>query len=255
MILMRILPGVLKELVKHVPTVLFETVEWSDLASELPKLSRRLLKKEGFKELFAAQEKFLRPHDIVLTEENITNIPAENDQWMACKILELFWLQLFSPHGIFLDLKTAHFATQKPILKWSPNSFWTKLSDDFKSGLINVYDGFYQNNESLYEIGLTEIGLISPSWSPEDKKKLGELFKAQFTSSPQEKMTFNLEEFRNSMMKTTEFLLQKKVKIRKDFLYLGIYLVNLYSTLESTGESLSVGESYLRVRAKFPSEA
>ena len=59
MIFMRILPGVLKELLKHVPTVLFEAVEWSVLASELPKLSRRIIQKEGYNELFELQSAFL----------------------------------------------------------------------------------------------------------------------------------------------------------------------------------------------------
>lgn len=247
MILTRFLPGVLKELVKHVPTVLFQTVEWSELASELPKLSRRVLKKEGFEEFFQSQNDFLKSSNISLTQESFSNPIA----WPASKILELFFAQLFSPHGVFLDLKPQHFELKDSFYRWAPTSFWTQLAPEFRKHLIDVYDGFFLDRDDLYESGLVGIGLMSPEWSQEDKEKLGDLFKGLFSASKTGEMTFKLDEFREAMMQTTNFLLKKKVKISKDFLYLGIYLVNLYSTLDATGESAKIKEIYEGVRSRF----
>jgi hypothetical protein len=77
---------------------------------------------------------------------------------------------------------------------------------------------------------------------------LANLFKDQFGASLGEEMMFDLEGFKNSLVKITDFLLQKKVKISTDFLFLGIYLVLLYSSLEASKEKLPVKQIYLNVR-------
>jgi hypothetical protein len=253
MIFMRILPGVLKELMKHVPTVLFQTVEWSDLASEFPKISRRVLTKEGYGSLFAEQMKFLRPLEIELTTEPLKSIPVQSshNKWAAQKWLQLFFAQLHSPHGLFLDLRTQNFAIDYPTMKWHPTGLWVKFSEDFRLGLSDVYDGFYNENPELFRKGLSRIGLLSFEWPDEDQSKLCELFKAQFGSSHDFVMGFDLDEFQKAMMMMANFLLKKKVKITKDFLYLGINLVTLYSTLEETQEKLPVKKIYLQMREQF----
>ncbi len=53
------------------------------------------------------------------------------------------------------------------------------------------------------------------------------------------------------MIKMSDFFLTKKVQVSKDFLYLGIYLVTLYSTLDEWGEEHMVKKIYLDVRDKL----
>ena len=253
---MRILPGVLKELVKHVPAVLFQTVEWSELASEFPKISRRMISKDGYAGLFASQMSFLRPLEIELTTDPLKQIPVplEHNQWIAQKWLHLYFAQLLSPHGLFLDLRSHHFAAEYPILRWHPSGLWVSFSEDFRLGLLNVYDGFYLDNPELFKRGLSQIGLLSIDWPLEDQQKICELFKAQFGSVKEVDMKFDLDEFRQAMMKLADFLLQKEVTITKDFLYLGINLVTLYSALEETKEALPVKKIYLAVRDQYRSQ-
>jgi hypothetical protein len=251
MILMRILPGVLKELSKHVPTVLFQTVEWSELASELPKISRRIIQKEGHEELFHVQKTLLDPYNIVLTNEGMKgNLPKE--KWVGEKILTLYFTQVFSPDGLFLDLRSQNFEVQGSDLRWNPNSFWTKFSDEFRQGLIKVYKGFYLDNDDIYYEGLEGIGLLKKDFSPEDKKELGSLFRQHFGGESEQ--TFNLEKFNQSIISMSNFMLNKKVTISKDFLYLGIYLVTMYSTLEELGGTYPVKQIYLDVRGRFSSK-
>jgi hypothetical protein len=251
MFLMRILPGVLKELLKHVPTVLFDAVEWSELASEVPKLTKKLMQKEGFVELFKEQKTFLSPLNVELVETELKNETLSVNKDVAKRWLTLYFAQLFSPHGVFLDLRSHNFSNHNEILRWHPTGLWHKFSEPFRKGLINIYDGFYLGNEELYHQGLIELGLADVNWSAEDKAKLANLFKEQFGASLGEEMSFDLEGFRNSLVKITDFLLQKKVKISTDFLYLGIYLVLLYSSLEKSKEKLPVKQIYLDVRNKL----
>ena len=90
MILMRILPGVLKELSRHIPTVLFQTVEWADLASELPKISKRMLQKEGFDELYQTNKELLQPYSVELTTHATHVREFANKKWIGEKILTLY---------------------------------------------------------------------------------------------------------------------------------------------------------------------
>jgi hypothetical protein len=251
MILMRILPGVLKELSKHVPAVLFQTVEWGELANELPRISRRMIQKEGYEDLFTANKSLLHPYNIVLSDAPVTQTKLKSDKWVGEKLLTLYFTQLFSSDGIFLDLRSNHFDNQSPELRWHPSGLWTRFSETFRMGLLDVYEGFYLENDDLYYVGLEKIGLLRPEFSPADKKLLGDLFREQFGKALDEDMQFDLEHFKTSIIRMSDFMLKRKVHISKDFLYLGIYLVTLYSTLEETKAKLPVKQIYLEVRGRF----
>lgn len=247
---MRILPGVLKELLKHVPTVLFQVVDWNELVSELPKLSRRMLQKEGYEDLLGLQRDALAAEDIVLTHEPLDQMNYTPDKKSAIRCLTLYFEQLYSPDGLFLDLRSHHFIAKDEELWWHPSGLWTQFSEEFRQGLLNVYEGFYLEKEELYQRGLISIGLLNPDWSQEDRQKLADLFKAQFGEARTSEMKFELDHLRDAIMKMTDFLMEKKVKITKDFLYLGIYLVTLYSHLELSGHKLPVKDIYLKVKNK-----
>lgn len=251
MILMRILPGVLKELMKHVPTVLFEVVEWKNLALELPKLSRRIIQKEGFVELFDLQGAFLAPLGIQLVPELPESSEPMNSQVYAEKILGLYFAQLFSPHGLFLDLGPSHFHFQDGQLIFKPSGVWTKFHADFSLGLKEIYDGFYFEDEALFHQGLLKSGLTSSTWPESDRLQLASLFKSHFGASLTSEMSFDLEVFKESFLKVADFMLAKKVQISTDFLYLGIALVTLYSSLEKTKAKVNVKKAYLEVRQQL----
>jgi hypothetical protein len=252
MFFMRILPAVLKELVTHVPTVLFEVTDWHELASELPKLSRKIIKKEGYGSLLHLQKSYLKPAHIQLVEKLDSHLPDRLSKSQGEQFLALYFSQLFSPHGIFLDLRKNHFALGNDTeLQWHPPALWVRFGETFREGLLDIYNGFYFQDDALYYKGLVKAGLMSTEWSMEDRQKLGELFKGQFGSSLTSEMRFTLEGFKSSMMTIADFWLEKKVKISKDFLYLGIYLVTLYSALEDVEEPLAVRDIYLQVQDRF----
>lgn len=254
MILMKILPGVLKELSKHVPAVLFQTVEWSELASELPVISRRMLQKEGYEDLYEANKELLDPYSVILTDKLHKNSNLVHNKAAGEKLLTLYFAQLFSPHGLFLDLRESHFTADDDNLYWNPSSFWTVFNEEFRQGLLKVYEGFYLENDNLYHQGLTQIGLLKETFTVDEKKQLGDLFRGQFGEALTSEMKFNLAHFNDSIIKMSDFMLSKKVNISKDFLYLGIYLVTLYSALEEVNTPLPVKKIYLNVRGRFDSK-
>lgn len=254
MIFMRILPGVLKELLKHVPTVLFEAVEWSVLASELPKLSRRIIQKEGYAELFDLQGAFLAPFNVKVVNhvDKMSNIQGQ--KIVAEKILSLYFAQLFSPHGLFLDLSPGHFELKENELFFRPSAIWTKFNPEFSHGLQQIYDGFYFADEELFHQGLLNSGLTSNKWPESDRQKLAELFRSHFGASLTSEMSFDLGSFKESFLKVADFMLVKKVTISTDFLYLGIALVTMYSSLEKSGAKVNVKYVYLKVKEQLKSK-
>lgn len=244
---MRILPGVLKELMKHVPTVLFQTVEWSSIMSEVPVISRRMLQKEGYAELADLQKEFLKDLPVCIRHESLEGSSMKPGDGKT--ILALYFHQLFSPHGVFLDLRSCHFKHEDELL-WHPGALWTKFSPSFREGLLEVYEGFYLEKDDLYKKGLTKIGLLDPQWPAEDQKTIMDIFRKHFGAAQTGEVEFKLENLKDGIVSMAQFLLEKKTRITTDFLYLGIYLVTMYGTLEETGEALPVKEIYLSSRAQ-----
>ncbi len=247
---MRILPGVLKELMKHVPTVLFQAVEWSEIMSEVPVISRRMLQKEGYTELADLQKELLKDIPVSIRHEDVSGPVLKPGDGKT--ILALYFRQLFSPHGVFLDLRSLHFNHEADHLLWNPGSLWTKFSPEFQEGLIHVYDGFYLGQDDVYRKGLKMIGLLDPHWPLEDQEKIMAIFRKHFGSAQTENVQFKSENLQAGIIGMAQFLLEKKARIKKDFLYLGIYLVTMYATLEETKESLPVKEIYLSSRIQRP---
>ncbi len=152
---------------------------------------------------------------------------------------------------MFIDLRPPHFGVERETLLWHPTAFWARLGDSFREGLIKVYDGFYLGNDELYYQGLEDIGLLKQEFSFEDKKELGDLFRHHFGGARHEEMSFELENFRSSIISMSNFILNKRVQISKDFLYLGIYLVTMYAVLEEIGGTYPVKDIYLTVKKSF----
>ena len=232
---------------KHVPTVLFEVVDWNELASELPKLSKRLLQKEGYESMRDAQSEFLAPLNVSLEDISVAaSIPKE--KWVAEKLISIYFAQIFSPHGLFLDLKLANFKTVEGHTYWNPSALWVKFDENFALGMQEIYDGFYLENDETFRQGLKRTGLLSDSWPMADQNELTNLFKSHFGASVHDAITFDVETFKESISNISEFMLKRKVKITKDFLYLGIYLVSLYSSLESIPTPIKVRDLYLEMK-------
>lgn len=240
--LMSWLPRALKELITHVPTLLFEVVSWTELSKDISILSQRLLTGSGAAELRQKLAQSL-PKSLNFTS---SATPLQSEPKLGETILELYFRQLQSPDGMFLDLRLRHFAGGPDTYQWNPNSMWASFSPSFREALGKLYDGFYFGDDQIFHEGLIETGLISQEWSETDQLEMKRLFKAHFGSAIDQPMTFQLSTFQASFQNVFSFLLKKKVKLSTDFLILGVMLVTLYLSLEELGGAYPVADIYRR---------
>ena len=252
MLFLNFLPDVLKELIKHVPSLMFEIVDWKDLARELSKVTPRLLKKEGYSDFFARQQAFLSAIGVnLIISTSSKEIPTTSDQATGEVILRTYFSQLYSPHGLFIDLRLQHFYNGPDGVTMKPSSLWVTFKDEFRNGLIKMYQGFYYENDTKLEEGLIETGLLKAEWPTGKKDELKSILKNHFAQSLDEGMVFELEHFKNSFVKIANFLINNKVIISHDFIYLGIYLISLYLGLQTIKAPLPVSRIFKEIDAKF----
>ncbi len=242
MSLMSWLPKALKELITHVPTLLFEVVSWTELSKDISSLSHRLLTGSGAAELRQKLAKKL-PNSLKLTSQAHELNPSHQ---LGETILELYFRQLQSTEGMFLDLRLRHFSGTEGNYLWNPNSMWASFSPSFRQALHKLYDGFYLGSDQVFHDGLVETGLISQDWSVEDQLEMKRLFKGHFGSAIDQPMEFHLATFQDSFQNVFDFLMKKKVKLSTDFLILGVMLVTLYLSLEELGGNYPVADIYNR---------
>lgn len=240
MSIMSWLPSALKDLLSHVPTLLFEVVAWKELTKDISTLSGRLLTGAGAEDLRKKISQHL-PNTLCFTSKSPSPTLSKD---VGETILELYFRQLHFKDGMFLDLRAKNFSQQGELFTWNPNSMWSSFSSSFISALEKLYDGFYFGDDNLFHQGLIETGLISENWSIEDQDEMKKLFKAHFGSAINAPMEFKLERFQESFQNVFKFLMLKKVKLSTDFLILGVMLVTLYLSLEEIGGSYQVADIY-----------
>lgn len=238
------LPGRLKDLLQHVPTLLFEVVPWSALWKEAGVLSRRLLSGEGAEAARHELSAYL-PAGVRLSDSPVgTPHKAQERQLLGERILVVYFAQMRHPGPVFLDLRLTGFGLQGDELAWDPGRLWGRFSDPFRQGLTLLYRGFYQHDEALLQEGLLRTGLVRSDWTPAERERMAQLMKENFGASIQGPMRFELQAFQRSFQKVFQLLLEKKVQLSTDFVLLGIMLVTLYSALEELGGEFHVARAY-----------
>ena len=246
MSLIHFLPGVLKEVLKHVPKLAFDAADWGSLMRDLPRVSARLFTEEGVEDLKQVQGRKLARYISFSREE------AERKTSSLTKrsegILRYYFAQLFCEEGVFLDLREHHFTHSPGGLIFKPNGLWHPFSASFRSGLEKLYDGFYSKNDVLFEEGLMLTGLLNPQWPQEIKNELKALFKSHFGDSLEMPVRLTLDSLQESMMNLFKFLIREKVRLSSEFMLFGVMLVSLYLALESDPDPLPVKKIFEEVR-------
>lgn len=232
-------PKIFKEILGNLPTIIFKSVDIKEILIEAAPFvlgfAKGELAAENKEKLCAAL-----PEMIHLTKESSLGDPCLD----GSLILELYFNQFLNPEGLVLDIRSKYFSRSEKSLNWSPNNTWYKFKDEFRLGLINLYTGFYTDNQSLYSKGLNELGL-STNLTDEKENELKSLFNNHFGNT-QTAVSFDTEAFNNSFSNLFSFFIENKVKIKTDFIFLGIYLVTLYQTMEEIGGSYNVEEIFLK---------
>ena len=248
MVFLNFLPDAVKELLKHVPTLMLDLVDWKDLAREIPVITAKIVKREGFTDFFAKQNPFLNQagvNTVISTSTGQIQAPAIKSTGEF--ILTTYFAQLYSPHGLFLDLRMSNIFQGPEGHALKPGPLWVTFNETFRTGLIRMYQGFYYQDDVRLEEGLIETGLLKPEWDQSKKDELKTILKKHFANSLDEDMRFEIQAFQNSFLKIAAFLAENKVKIPHDFMYLGIYLISMYLALQTIPDALPVSRIFRQV--------
>lgn len=241
MISKKLLPAFFKEVITHIPTLALKSVDWKGLLRELGPVLIRL----GKDDLESDKIDILK-NEIPL-EINFANHNQEiENQEFYQKVLELYFAQLKNPNGLVLDIRQKYFSFKNSQLTWSPNNVWFKFDNNFRSNLVKIYQGFYYEDDDLFRSGLKDIGLAK-NLNGDKTKELENLFKRHFGAGGSEPIHFKLAEFQESFYHMFKFFVDNKIELKSDFMFLGIYLVTLYMTLENADEKLDVKKCFLNV--------
>lgn len=221
------IPPFFKEIFQHLPKSLSDLISIREMLVELTTLSNRMLTKKSLSEV-KSELKTILNNDIELVDDLPNGKLSIQD---GEKILRLYFLQMMKAKRMLLDLRPKHFSGSNGKFFWDPNGLWGELDSDFAEGIRLVYKGYYQNDDKLFIEGLEKSRLVKADWSIEKKNEVAGVFKTHFSNGRDEKVAFTMEGFQKSFTEIFKTLVKNKIKLDKNFLYLGIMLVTLYVSL------------------------
>ena len=233
-------PPFFKEIFQHLPNSLSDLISWREMLGEITSLSNKMLTKKGVSETKAELMPLLGSGIEFVEELPNKSLAAPNGE----RILRVYFLQIMKSKKMFLDLRPKRFSGTKEKLSWDPNGLWAELDSDFADGIRMVYKGYYQNDDDLFAKGLEKSRLIKSEWPEEKKQEVVEVFKTHFSNGRGEKVAFTMEGFQKSFTEIFKTLVKNKIKLDKNFLYLGIMLVTLYVSLSEIGGEYDVSKIF-----------
>jgi hypothetical protein len=141
-----------------------------------------------------------------------------------------------------LDLRRGQFARIDGELIWEPRAYFVSFDPDFKTSMRGIYEGFYGEDDELFESSLDELGLAG----------VADLFRQHFGDGDQTAVEFDVEHFRDTFMQIFEHCKSEGIELHHDFVALGINLATLYEHLGSLGGAYDVRGAYFSARDRQP---
>lgn len=216
------------------------------MLSEVTTLSNRLITGKGvdavksnLKGVISSEIEFVE----TLSGKKLT---ADNGEML----LKIYFSQVMHSKIFFLDLRSKHFSrveTSLEGLQWKPGNLWAELDEDFSQGIQMVYKGYYADDDVDFAEGLKKCQLVKNHWSEAQQQEVLEVFKKHFSNGREEKIHFNLEHFQKSFSAIFKTLIKNKIRLDKNFLYLGVMLVTLYMALDEIGGDYDVAKIFKEV--------
>lgn len=244
-----ILPKSIRPLLDLVGPSFFKAIPWRDLSARGKIILAHLAGNDSAQRSLAGLRltELLVGHPVRLTSdqhEKLSINDTTQKRLFGEAILELYFLQLKNEQGMFLDLRAQRFSEIKKELYFTGSNLWIQMPDFFRKSLLDLYQGFYQSDAELFDRALTNIGLMNVEMTSDQKKEIRDLFLQYFGDGQQDEVQFSTEKFVRDFENIFRFIIDHKLKISADFLYLGIYLASLFHNLQSLGIPLNVRESY-----------
>jgi len=158
-------------------------------------------------------------------------------------ILKLYFAAIIGPKPCFIDLRSNGFSSDQEGLLWNPQPWVFGFSNDFRLALQHIYQGFYEEQPTLFEEGLRALKL-------EHSK---DVFLSIFGHVKQDSMYFRLPDFRNSFHQIFLSCRKHGTSLHPEFLPLGLLLFSLYEHAEKLDVALLPSQAWKDVRKQFKS--
>lgn len=235
----RFIPSEYQPLLAYISPAAFKVIDWVSALSQLAKMSKNTMNQDLHDEIFSENTPLL-PGNVQIHQDLTTQSSESED---GEDILDIYFSQFFSEKGILLDLRPSTFSKKEGLLLWNPQLLIHTFSNDFRKGMLSLYEGFYSDNEKkLYE-GLYAVGLVARSETDDEVIRI--LF-SHFGVANKNCVRFEMAHFRNSFHELFTYLKARKIKLSTDFLFLGIYLVTLYLNLSKWDKEYDVKACFER---------
>jgi hypothetical protein len=162
------------------------------------------------------------------------SLSFEERQAFGQLVLKIYFAQILSKHKSILDLRASAFTWPS---EWAPKPVYYQWSDAFKSGLQDLYLGFYTHDDPLLTAGLSKLNLLHAK----------NVIAGHFGEGEQDSVRFSLTHFKKSLHAVFVSCKQNRTKLHPDFFALGAYLLCLYENLEALDCPLDVRRAFLEV--------
>ena len=188
--------------------------------------------------------------------------PIEREKFYR-GVVKLYFTQFFRGGPLYFHFLESFFYTSNSsnLFFWKPLKGFEKgvtLTENFRKGLLELYTGLYENNQSLTTEGLIKMGLLSESGDrlnqaerERETKKREELLSIvdKHFGMDTQNFKFNLNHLALTMERMTSFIIKYKVKIDSNFFILGLCLTSLYLCLKENEKGLNLDEIFMEARS------
>jgi hypothetical protein len=241
-----VVPKPLRDLIPYLSPRALRVVDRREAGLSFVKLGRNLLLKTDYRAGLNTLTSFLAEKTIF--DQSLVVVDAFSagaievlaaDASLRPKIgnalLTLYFSEMFYPGPVFLDFRLRHFRMGKKgtELQWLPSAARMTFSANFKSGLRDIYLGFYRARPAQLEKGLTGLGLIGKN--PQQQEIMVALIKKHLLGADHGAVAFSSSHFKESFSQFFAVLIENKIKLPTDFIYLGLMLASLHLSLEAIG--------------------
>lgn len=190
-------------------------------------------------------------HTGLIHAEHIGDSVADKERF-GVTVLEVFFSQLFSEAGFFIDLREHGFSLNSETVFWNPPNLWYHLDHNFRTGLIKVYDGYFFGPFSYAEEGLADLGILTEDHAA--NQKVVDLLLSHFGSDGERNVLFEIDPFAKSFDQFFSYLKEKNISLDANFMYFGLYLVTLYICLDKLKVPLDARTAFLNARNRLTKE-
>lgn len=239
------IPDDYKNLLEYISPAAFQVIDWKRAVVALAKMSKSSFS-AGEKPDIDADAVSLYSNQLRWSAKNAVDLePGKVDEmFYGSQVLDLYFSQFFSERSSFLDLRAKNFACDNRSLWFLSTAMRHQFSRKFRLAMLDVYAGYYMDDERILKKGLSGVGLIKKDATEAEVTEVSELLFAHFGDGRSQKILFKLDEFQKSFHSLFLWLKKRGVRLESDFLFLGIYLVTMYMNLSRLETPLEVSSVF-----------